>query len=359
LFKNFVPMNQSLIKWYLAEKRALPWRLTKDAYYIWLSEIILQQTRVDQGLSYYVKFIELFPSVFDLAMASEEQVLKAWQGLGYYSRARNLHHTAQVIVTMYAGVFPSTFEQIQGLKGIGPYTAAAIASIAFNQPYPVCDGNVERVVSRYLALQLPPKQAAAQKVIHDFLNSHIDRKRPGDFNQGMMELGALVCKPTHPECAKCPIRKDCKAFVQGLADSLPVKTEKAANPIHYYHYLVIHPKGEHAFFLNKRTGNGIWKNLWDFPLIETRKPQTLIDIKKTTEWLSLFEGIKMKTLARLGPVTHKLTHRELMVHFIEIEISQKTLNNPNYVKVSSKQHLKNPVPQLIANYLKKHYPDTL
>lgn len=345
-------MQKALLKWYHAEKRALPWRATHDPYFIWLSEIILQQTRVDQGLSYYLTFINIFPDVFALAKASEETVLKAWQGLGYYSRARNLHHSAQHIVKQHNGVFPSTMKEVLDLKGIGPYTAAAILSIAFNQAYPVCDGNVERVVCRYLAIHKPPKSSVAQKLIHEFLNASINRKQPGDFNQAMMELGALVCTPTNPACSKCPLRKDCKALEEGITGELPVKTVKTSNPKCYYHYLVIHPKGSSSMYLRKRTANGIWKNLWDFPLIETKLPMTLSELKKTKEWQQLIGSATIKTGRMATPIIHKLTHRELIVHFLDLEIISGALAKNEYVKATPKQAQAYPVPQLIANYLK-------
>ncbi len=351
MFKILSLMKTPLLKWYSAEKRELPWRLTNNPYYIWLSEIILQQTRVDQGLSYYLKFVDMFPDVFSLANASEEKVLKAWQGLGYYSRARNLHKSAQIIVSEHNGIFPVVLEDVLKLKGIGPYTAAAILSIAFNQVLPVCDGNVERVVCRYLAIQYAPKQAIAQKAIHEFLNANIDHKRPGDFNQAMMELGALICKPSSPDCQKCPISKHCKAFADDLTATLPVKAMKVVSPKRYYYYMVIHPKGEDSLYLRKRTAEGVWKNLWDFPLIESETPLNTKKLKETDEWANLFGKSKIKQRSKTGPVVHKLSHRDLIVYFIEIDSPTGIDCNEDIVKVTMKQAQKYPVSQLIANYI--------
>jgi len=345
-------MKDMLLKWYATEKRTLPWRSSKSPYDIWLSEIMLQQTRVDQGIGYYYRFLEAFPDVFSLANASENEVLKLWQGLGYYSRARNLHHTAHVIVKDYQGHFPPDYASLVALKGIGPYTAAAIASIAFNQPYPVCDGNVERVVCRLLAIKEAPKQPATLKTIHQFLEKNIDRQQPGDFNQAMMELGALVCKPSSPDCPHCPLQNQCKALKLKLTASIPLRVKKEQNPRRYFYYLIIQTNGNSGLWIRKRSGNDIWKGLYDFPLIETSAPVTAAALKKTEDWKSLFGEKVIAPLKQSKIIHHKLTHRELLVKFVHLEIKKSDFSGEGYNHIKLKELSQYPVPQLIANYIR-------
>jgi A/G-specific adenine glycosylase len=344
-------MKTALLKWYYAEKRELPWRQSQNPYHIWLSEIILQQTRVDQGLNYYVKFINMFPDVFALAQAEEETVLKAWQGLGYYSRARNLHHTANTIVNQYNGIFPDDPMEVRKLKGIGEYTTAAILSIAYNKVLPVCDGNVERVVCRYLALQTPAKQTATHKRIMDFLWENISDKHPGDFNQAMMELGALVCKPAAPECHKCPISRNCKGRALDIAAQLPVKLTKAAIPQRYYYYLVIRNKKSGCYYLRKRTAQGVWKNLYDFPLIEREEKLNYKELSSSTEWTTLLGNTKVLDFKIPKPVIHKLSHRNLNIYFCILEIPANIKLPPDLLKLQPSELSDYPVPKPVADFL--------
>lgn len=261
---------EKLMDWYGANKRDLPWRRSKDPYKIWLSEIILQQTRVDQGMDYYLKFTDKYPDIHALAAASEQEVLKMWQGLGYYSRARNMLATAKNIVEHHGGRFPRAYDEIIGQKGIGPYTASAIASIAFDEPLPVIDGNVKRVISRLYGIYEPVNASKGVERISDILHKLIDRKNPGDFNQAVMELGALVCRPRNPLCDICPLAQTCKAKLEDAVDNLPVierKTRQTARNLNYLVMLTLQDK-EVAFWIRKRTGNDIWRNMYDFPLIE-------------------------------------------------------------------------------------------
>ena len=258
---------ETLIAWYEEHKRTLPWRGETDPYKIWVSEIILQQTRVQQGLDYYLRFVDNFPNVKALADAEEERVLKVWQGLGYYSRARNMHAAAREIMTEHKGKFPQTYDQILSLKGIGKYTAAAIASIAFQLPYPAVDGNVIRIVSRIFGICDDVTQPAVIKRITEICNGQIDHDRPGMFNQAAMDFGALQCVPRNPKCDECPFQSSCYAFNNNLTDILPIKKKKAEPRHRYFHYNVY--LFDNKTIIEKRTANDIWRNMYQFPLIES------------------------------------------------------------------------------------------
>ncbi len=256
-----------LAEWYEQNKRDLPWRNTRDPYKIWLSEIILQQTRVDQGLSYYLRFISNFPDIYSLARAREEDVLKLWQGLGYYSRARNMHLTASEIVSVYKGVFPKDHQALLRLKGIGPYTAAALASFAYDQAYPVVDGNVIRVLSRIFNIDLPIYSSRAGAFFNELAMALIDKKNPARHNQAMMEFGALQCKPGLPDCSECPLEKICLASSLGVVDKRPVRKQASIRKKRYFNYFCL-SDGRHTW-LQQRKNKDIWQNLWEFPLYET------------------------------------------------------------------------------------------
>jgi len=231
--------SKEIIRWYLQNKRDLPWRKTKDPYRIWLSEIMLQQTRVAQGLPYYEKFTEAFPTVYDLAKAEESQVLKLWQGLGYYSRARNLHYTAKDIVDNYNGQFPSTYKELLKLKGVGDYTASAIASICFDEVAPVVDGNVYRVLARYFNIDIPINSTAGVKKFKELAFEVIDHETPADFNQGIMEFGAVQCKPQSPYCIICPLHESCEGLKEQRVHMLPVKLKKTKVKHRWFNYIVV------------------------------------------------------------------------------------------------------------------------
>ena len=258
---------ETLIAWYEEHKRTLPWRGETDPYKIWVSEIILQQTRVQQGLDYYLRFVDNFPNVRALAEEEEERVLKVWQGLGYYSRARNMHAAAREIMTEHKGKFPQTYDQILSLKGIGKYTAAAIASIAFQLPYPAVDGNVIRIVSRIFGICDDVTQPAVIKRITEICNGQIDHDRPGVFNQAAMDFGAIQCVPRNPKCDECPFQSSCYALNNNLIDILPIKKKKAELKHRYFHYNVY--LFDNKTIIEKRTANDIWRNMYQFPLIES------------------------------------------------------------------------------------------
>ncbi|MGZ4118512.1 MAG: A/G-specific adenine glycosylase, partial [Bacteroidia bacterium] len=271
-----------IISWYNKNKRDLPWRNTKDAYLIWLSEIILQQTRVEQGMAYYLKFASNFPTIKHLAKADNDKVMKLWQGLGYYSRARNLHTTAQIVADKYKGKFPDTYEDILSLKGIGDYTAAAIASFAFNKARAVVDGNVYRVLSRVFGIETPIDSSKGKKEFYALANELIDKKNPALFNQAIMELGAIQCKPVNPDCSVCPLNNMCFAFAKKRIADFPVKEKKTKVRDRYFNYIVLNYKGKTA--INKRGAKDIWHNLHDFPLIETAKELTEEEFLRSSEW---------------------------------------------------------------------------
>ncbi len=343
-----------IIEWYNHNKRDLPWRQTSDPYRIWVSEVILQQTRVEQGLSYYEKFLDRFPDIECLAQASEEEVMKTWQGLGYYSRARNMHQAAREISSKNSGKFPGNYLDIIRLPGIGDYSASAITSIAFHKAYPVIDGNVLRVMARYLGISSPVKKPAVKKQIRQVLADLIDRQQPGNFNQAVMELGALVCIPREPKCDRCPLSEDCHAHNHGMASSLPVLFKQGEKKIHYYFYFVFiaQENGQWVTWLRKRTGKGIWKGLYDFPLLESEKALPPDAIKTLQEFLDLTSKTHMAgDLPRMITDRHILSHRDLRVTFLIHKVLAHS--HPEHIRVNFNDLYNYPVPRLIENFLKK------
>jgi len=345
-------VNQ-LISWYRHQKRDLPWRNTNDPYKIWLSEIILQQTRVAQGTPYYLKFVEEFPTVFDLAKANEDKVLRLWQGLGYYSRARNLHQCAKTLVSNYNGKFPEDFDSLLKLKGIGRYTAAAISSAAFDQVHAVVDGNVYRVLSRIFGVYDDISESKSAKVFEEVANSLIPRNNPGEYNQAIMDFGAIQCTPKSPKCAICPFQPDCYAFNKGEIEKLPVKTKKVKVKKLFFSYLVF----EHGnkVLMKQRDTSSIWKNLFEFHLIESSKEQSEEEVLNT---ISGFDGLEITDIS--NPVKHILTHRQIFAKFYRLQV--KEMNT--FVDIQKELKLKandlNEIedlakPILIDNYLKTEF----
>ena len=344
-------IQDTLINWYAENRRDLPWRHDPTPYQVWLSEVILQQTRVNQGMDYYLRFIERWPTVTDLANASEEEVLKMWQGLGYYSRARNLYKCARQISEQYGGQFPSDFEQLKKLQGIGDYTAAAIASIAFNLPYAVVDGNVYRVLSRLYDIDTPININEGQKLFTQFANELLNREQPGLHNQALMEFGALHCTPKNPDCLLCPLQAQCIAFAHQTVMQRPVKLQKIKVTTRYFNYLVIRTKG--SIYLHKRSGNDIWRNLYDFPCIESEQPMSAEEVIASEQFQQLIEN-KPFTIVKVSPVfTHKLTHRTLLAQFIEIKLEKKLLRieTKDLFLTAETELIKYPIPRLIDLYL--------
>jgi A/G-specific adenine glycosylase len=338
-----------LIQWYLQNKRDLPWRKTQDPYLIWLSEIMLQQTRVAQGLPYYLAFTTAFPTVFDLANASEEQVLKLWQGLGYYSRARNLHQAAQYVALECNGVFPNTYKELLLLKGVGEYTAAAIASFSYNEAVPVVDGNVFRVLSRVFDVETDIANASARKEFAALAFELMPKANPATFNQAIMEFGALQCVPKSPNCEICVMNVGCLALQKKKVDQLPVKSKKVKVRNRYFNYLIV--ADEIGFsFVQKRTAKGIWHNLYEFPLIETEAPvefDVLSDLVKA----SFFTQNEIRSLYELDPIVqvHKLTHQHLYIKFWKVELKDTIANGLSWEELK-----KFPFPIVIFNFIEKH-----
>lgn len=340
--------------WYDKNKRDLPWRRTKDPYKIWVSEIILQQTRIEQGLAYYLRFIKRFPGIHELAIAREEEVLKLWQGLGYYSRARNMHVAAIDILRRHQGIFPDTYEEIRKLKGIGDYTAAAISSIAFGIPSPVVDGNVLRFFSRYFGIVEPIDSLKGKREVMEKAREFIPLISPGDFNQAIMEFGALQCKPV-PDCGTCPMKKGCFAFQQDRVAELPVKSKKQEQRIRCFHYMVIlsgSPKNR-TIILKKRDQNDIWKNLYDFPLIETGKATSYKKLILLEEWNEIFNGRKVSFLKESKSYRHILSHQVIVAKFYQVKISSES--GLHFKKIFLKDLPKYPVPRLIEKYLEEEF----
>ncbi len=304
-----------IIKWYQINKRDLPWRKTTNPYFIWLSEIILQQTRVAQGLPYYKAFVEKFPTVQDLANASEEEVLKLWQGLGYYSRARNLHFTAKLIATEYHGKFPKTYTELLQLKGVGDYTASAIASFCFKEKTPTVDGNVYRVLARYFGIKTPINLPKAKKEFKTLATALIDPKQPALFNQAIMEFGALQCTPKNPKCSMCVFSDSCVALQKNQVNLFPFKNKKIKVRKRYFNYFVLLTETNETL-LKKRTGKGIWQNLYEFPLIETHKEIEKKELVKSQIFIDFTQKTSFN-LKLLTPKTivHKLSHQHLHIRF--------------------------------------------
>lgn len=302
-----------LIEWYHEHKRDLPWRNTNDPYLIWISEIILQQTRVAQGYAYYQRFIERFPNLESLAASEENEVLKYWQGLGYYSRARNLHQAAISV----NGVFPVKYEDILKLKGVGTYTAAAICSFAYNQPHAVVDGNVYRVLSRFFGINEPIDSGKGKKIFASLAHDLLDKIQPALYNQAIMDFGALQCTPLSPDCTVCPFKNRCFAFNHNMVSSLPIKQNKTKTSERFFYYLLIRDNGN--IYLNKRTENDIWKNLYELPLIESNTALVIDDFIRKQEFASIFKENSVVNVRLLNKTKHVLSHRIIYADFYELE----------------------------------------
>lgn len=342
--------SQSVLFWYSANKRLLPWRDTKNPYLIWVSEIILQQTRVDQGLPYYYRFTEAFPDVNTLAQASEEQVLKVWEGLGYYTRARNMHHTAQTVMQKYNGSFPSDYATLQQLKGIGTYTAAAIASVCNNEPVAAIDANVVRVLSRYFGVLENAGTASLSRSINMLSKQLVPENAPGDYNQAVMDFGALVCTPARPACDTCLLAKSCYALSNKMTAVLPARKKAVKKKERFLNYLrFTTPEGR--VVLSKRTSDDIWKNLWQLPLIESDRLMNADEIQ-----LLVGQFINDAPLICKNTVdfNHILTHQTLHARFFNYELLQNepVLQEKNMV-LANPDDEKYPVPRLIEKVLKK------
>ncbi|NPD47036.1 MULTISPECIES: A/G-specific adenine glycosylase [unclassified Lentimicrobium] len=341
--------SNTLIHWYEKNARALPWRNTKDAYRIWISEIILQQTRVEQGLPYYHRFIQAFPNVQSLHQASEDQVLKMWEGLGYYSRARNMKFAAHQIVEQHQGIFPDDYKEIIALKGIGPYTAAAIASMAFDLPYAVVDGNVFRVLSRYFGIETPINSTLGKKEFDALAQKSLIKSRAATYNQAIMEFGALFCKPKNPDCVQCPLMHTCTAFASQKVDILPIKLKTLKIKERYLNFILLSNGKE--ILIEKRIHENIWKGLYQLPLIETETqiPEEEILIR---EDFVKFIGDKPFEIRSVQEMEHKLTHRLLKIRFLYIIIDE--LPSTDFIKLKFEELKDYAFPKPVENYLNKY-----
>ncbi|MGB1269556.1 MAG: A/G-specific adenine glycosylase [Flavobacteriaceae bacterium] len=340
-------ISKPLIKWYLINKRELPWRKTTDPYRIWLSEIMLQQTQVAQGLPYYLKFLEVFPSVNDLANANEEQVLKLWQGLGYYSRARNLHSTAKYVAHELNGVFPNNYSELKKLKGVGDYTASAIASICYQEPKAVLDGNVFRVLSRLYGIDVPINSTEGQKLFSKLAQELLDKNQPDTNNQAIMEFGARHCTPKKPMCDSCIFNTRCLALKESKVAQLPVKLKKTKIKKRYFNYIVPISNNETSV-LKKRPAKGIWASLYEFPLIEASGKITYDELLAEVVKEELFATAYDLSLYNESPIIHKLSHQHIHAQFW-IATTNEKLNDA--IPLSEIENY--PVPVLIANFIKE------
>ncbi len=341
--------SKHLIQWYLHNKRDLPWRKNSHPYPVWLSEIMLQQTRVAQGMPYFFKFIEAFPTVNDLANAPEEQVLKLWQGLGYYSRARNLHATAKYIAYELNGEFPDNYKDLLKLKGVGDYTAAAIASICYGEAVPVVDGNVYRVLSRYFGIETDISSSSAKAEFRAIAAQHLPPGKASEFNQAMMEFGALQCVPKNPDCANCVFSSGCVAYNTGKVSSLPVKLKKTKVTNRYFNYIVINDK-EGSSVVNKRSGKGIWHNLYEFPLIETEEAVPEHEMNEIIRGYEALGFQPQNVTLLVDTVVHKLSHQHLYIRFWEA--TTNTVVEGAMKRDEIKQY---PFPIVVHNFIDKHW----
>ncbi len=341
---------KGLLKWHLSNARELPWKNTNDPYKIWVSEIVLQQTQVKQGTPYYSRFIKLFPSIKKLAGATEDEVMSAWQGLGYYSRARNMHSAAKQIENDFDGKFPDSYDEIIKLKGIGTYTAAAISSFAFNLPHAVVDGNVYRVLARAFGLKTAIDTTEGKKVFSKLANELLDKKNPAAFNQAIMDFGAIVCSPQNPICSKCFYRKNCVALNEGHVSLLPFKSKKIIVKKRWFTFFVM--GNEKKVIIEKRNAGDIWNGLYQFPLLETK---TFCDAESAIKLFSkyFFKGKKLKVTGVSSVIEHKLTHQTIISQFIRINLETNQSELMREWKLVKQNELNSyPFPKLIDNYIK-------
>jgi A/G-specific adenine glycosylase len=343
----------TVVQWYHKNRRDLPWRNTTDPYVIWLSEIILQQTRVDQGLPYFYRFLEAYPTVTDFANASEDAILRLWQGLGYYSRGRNMLKTAQLVKEQFGGKFPDQYAELIALKGIGEYTAAAISSFSSNQAKAVVDGNVNRVIARYMGISEPINSPKGKKLFQRLADELLNANNPGLHNQAMMEFGALLCKPKNPKCSICPVSEGCYALKHQMVNQLPVKLKTVKVKNRYFNYFLV-TDGDKVL-LNKRGESDIWANMYDLPLIETDDPLTSEELFSLPQIISLF-GIIPAVLAEYTVNKHILTHQHIYARFYHIYLNPQEIKLEHKFFFTEVENLNNlALPKIILMFLAKFF----
>lgn len=341
--------SNTIEKWYQEYKRELPWRESADPYVIWISEIILQQTRVVQGYDYFMRFMKRFPDVATLAQADEDEVMKYWQGLGYYSRARNLHAAAKSM----NGVFPKTYPEVRALKGVGDYTAAAICSFAYNMPYAVVDGNVYRVLSRYLGIDTPIDSTEGKKLFAAVADELLDKKNPALYNQAIMDFGAIQCSPQSPNCMFCPLASGCSALAGGMVAQLPVKQHKTKTTNRYFNYIYVR-MGAYTL-INKRTGNDIWKNLFEFPLIETPEAVSEEEFPALSELRAMFAEGETPIIGLVcRDVKHVLSHRVIYANFYMVDLPENSQSFTSYQKIKADELEQYAVSRLVHAFIEKY-----
>lgn len=352
--QNDLYYSKQLVSWYRKNKRDLPWRETNNPYVIWISEIILQQTRVAQGLDYFHRFITRFPNIRTLAEAQEDEILKMWEGLGYYSRALNLHTAAKQLCQTFGGSFPQLYTDVRSLKGIGDYTAAAICSFAWNQPYAVVDGNVYRVLSRLFALDIPIDTSRGKKAFSQLAHQLLDKQNPGIHNQAIMELGALVCTPSNPDCLHCPLQERCLAYARHQPEKYPVKQGKTLNRIRYFHYLHIRHKED--TYIEKRGKNDIWRGLYQFPLIESEHPADFAKIQSHDFFRKLTKSCPELQIRQVCEnLKHVLSHQTIYATFWQIELAESSpMLESQFLRIPEEDLRLYSVPKLLRNYLSEY-----
>ena len=345
--------SQEIIEWYEKNKRELPWRNTDDPYIIWLSEIIMQQTRVEQGMPYFSRFAEKYPTVKHFAEASEDEILKLWQGLGYYSRGRNMHQTAQMVMEEHAGYFPKNYDSLIRLKGVGEYTAAAISSFSSGEAKAVVDGNVFRLLSRYFGIDTPINSNKGKKIFTDLANELLDKSRPGIFNQAIMEFGSLQCKPKNPDCFTCPLSTTCCARISGEVRNLPVKIKSQNARERYFNYIVA--TKDNCILVNKRGPGDIWQNMMDLPLFETESPIESENLVRSEKFINSF-GKEVRIRSVTNPAKHILSHQKLYARFIEIEnFTEDFLLHESWFYVHQEKLEKLAQPKLIFQFFNNFF----
>lgn len=349
--RQYPKIRQILQDWYEQNKRDLPWRNTDDAYKIWISEIILQQTRVNQGYNYYLRFVERFPDVKSLAEADELEILKYWQGLGYYSRAGSLHKAAKTVVSKFNGKFPENYKDILSLSGIGEYTAAAISSFAYNQSYATVDGNIFRVLSRLHANETPIDTSKGKKEFTELAQNLLDKNNPGLHNQAIMEFGAMYCVPALPDCDNCPLNEHCEAYRLNIVTQLPVKQGKTKVSNRYFNYFFIKNGG--FTYLQKRAKKDIWQNLYEFPLIETSGAVDLSELVQTADFKKLFEDVEISIEKTSRMFRHILSHRIIHAVFYIININVERKEIRDFEKILINELERYPIARLTELFLEE------